>query len=303
MERNLLNELKYQYKYGGSTIKLIFINIIIFLIINIISVFLSLIMNNESIFIDFFKHHISGLHTNLIDFIKHPWGLFISIFSHYDLMHLLFNMIFLYFSGKIFEQIFNSRRLIITYIIGGLTGGILEVIAHNIFPKLQIFNYPLIVGASGSIMAIFIATAFYRPNLKLNLFGVLPVRIILLAGIFITFDLLALGKEDGTAHFAHLGGAIIGWISIKNINKPNNIINLSDNFWNKFIKLFKNRNTRLKIHKKHSKNKRFKTDEEYNLDNKNRQDKIDKILDKISKSGYESLSKKEKDYLFKQSNQ
>ena len=302
MERNLLNELKYQYKNGGSTIKLIFINVSIFLIINIINVFFSLVMNNESVFIDFFTYHISGLHTNLIDFIKHPWGLFISIFSHYDFMHLLFNMIFLYFSGKIFEQIFNSRRLILIYIIGGLTGGIFEVIAHTIFPKLQIFN-DIIVGASGSIMAIFIATAFYRPNLKLNLFGILPVRIILLAGIFITFDLLALGKEDGTAHFAHLGGSIIGLISIKNINKPNNLINLSDNFWNRFIKLFKNRNTKLKIHKKNSNNKRFKTDEEYNLDNKNRQDKIDKILDKISKSGYESLSKKEKDYLFKQSNQ
>ena len=190
--------------------------------------------------------------------------------------------------------------MILIYIIGGLTGGIFEIIAHTIFPKLQIFN-DIIVGASGSIMAIFIATAFYRPNLKLNLFGILPVRIILLAGIFITFDLLALGKEDGTAHFAHLGGSIIGLISIKNINKPNNLINLSDNFWNRFIKLFKNRNTKLKIHKKNSNNKRFKTDEEYNLDNKNRQDKIDKILDKISKSGYESLSKKEKDYLFKQS--
>ena len=300
MEKNLLNELKYQYKNGSTTTKLIFINVSIFLIINITGVFLSLIIDNEFIFIDFLTYHVSGLHTNFIDFIKHPWGLFISIFSHYNIMHLLFNMIFLYFSGKIFEQIFNSRRLILTYIIGGLAGGILEIIAHSIFPKLQIVN-DIILGASGSIMAIFIATAFYRPNLKLNLFGVLPVRIILLAGIFITFDLLALGKEDGTAHFAHLGGAIIGLLSIKNINKPNNIINFFDNFRNRFIQFFNNKNTNLKVYKKNSKKKRFKTDEEYNVENKNRQDKIDRILDKISKSGYESLSKKEKDYLFKQS--
>lgn len=301
MERNFIDELKHQYRTGGVAIQLIFINVVVFLAIRIIDVFFGLITGTEGVFIDGYASHVVGLYTNFTSFITHPWGLFTSIFTHFSFTHLLFNMIFLYFVGRIFLQFFDSKRLVFTYILGGITGGLLEVIAHSLFPKLQIFN-DVVIGASGAIMAIFVAIAFYRPQLKVNLFGILPVRIIILAGVFILIDILALGKEDGTAHFAHLGGAIIGMISIQNISSSGNIINVSQSLWYSFLSLFAKKNSsKMKVKKGGKSNARFKTDEEYNEDSKARQEQVDKILDKISRSGYESLSKKEKDFLFNQS--
>jgi len=300
MERNFIDELKHLYRTGGVAIQLIFINVIVFLALRIIDVFFGLITGNDGVFIDGYASHVVGLHTNFMSFITHPWGLFTSIFTHYSFMHLLFNMVFLYFSGRIFLQLFNSSRLIFTYILGGVAGGLLEVIAHSLFPKLQMFD-DVVIGASGAIMAIFVAIAFYRPQMKVNLFGMLPVRIIVIAGLFILVDLLALGKEDGTAHFAHLGGAIFGMISIQNMHTSGNIINLSQKLWNTITSLFKKKPNNLKVKKGGKANARFKTDEEYNAEAKNRQEQVDRILDKISKSGYESLTKKEKDFLFNQS--
>lgn len=253
------------------------------------------------VFIDTYINPVFGLHTNFKEFITHPWTLFTSMFTHYSLLHLLFNMIFLYFAGQLFEQLFNRKRLLYTYILGGIAGGLLEVIAHGIFPKLQIFN-DIVIGASGSIMAIFIAIAFYRPSLKVNLFGILPVRIIILAGVFILIDLLALGSMDGTAHFAHLGGAILGILSIQNIQSSGNIVSRTQRFGDSILRFFsKDKSTEFKVKKGGSRMPHTKIDEEYALNAKRRQERVDKILDKISKSGYESLTKEEKNFLFNQS--
>jgi hypothetical protein len=161
------------------------------------------------------------------------------------------------------------------------------------------------VGASGSVMAIFSALAFYRPNLQINLFGLLPVRIIFVAAIFILMDLIALGVDDGKAHFAHMGGVLLGLLSIQNRHEKSNVLNifirLGDSITHFFQTIFK-RKSKLKVSQNNTRSGSFKTDEEYNLDKKQRQQKIDAILDKISKSGYESLSKAEKAFLFQQSN-
>jgi hypothetical protein len=172
------------------------------------------------------------------------------------------------------------------------------LLAHVIFPIFQA-GQTSVVGASGAVMAIFTALAFYRPNLNVLLFGLLPVRIIILALIFILIDFISLGNNDGTAHFAHLGGVLTGILSIQRIHSSGNIINQTQMFWDKLLKLF-SREKRLKV-KKGGRTAQFKTDEEYNLSAKQRQEKIDLILDKISKSGYESLTKQEKDFLFQQS--
>ena len=102
--------------------------------------------------------------------------IFTHIFIHADWGHLLFNMLFLYFSGRFFEQYFSRKKLWLTYLFGGIAGGILELLANNLFPALQGTNV-VILGASGSIMAIFTALAFYQPNLQVNLFGIFPIRI------------------------------------------------------------------------------------------------------------------------------
>jgi ATP-dependent phosphoenolpyruvate carboxykinase len=127
--------------------------------------------------------------------------------------------------------------------------------------------------------------------------------LIVLAGIFILYDLLSLNSNDGTAHFAHLGGVILGIISINGMNRSANIINVTQNMFEKIVNFFKGLfkpKNQLKT-KKGGFTGRPKTDEEFIEEAKARQTKIDRILDKISKSGYESLTKAEKDFLFHQS--
>ena len=280
--------------------KLIFINIVVFIGIRVLSIFSNLLGSSDGAFIDSYIGPFLGLHTDFMAFITHPWTLFTYMFTHFGLMHLLWNMLFLYFAGKLFEQMFSAKRLLATYILGGMLGGILEIVAHAAFEKMQLSS-DSVVGASGSIMAIFIAISFYRPNTKVHLFGLLPVRIIFLAIAFILMDFLKLGSADSTPHFAHLGGAILGVWSIQNLHASNNIVTLSQAFMNSVLKLFSKKDaTHMKV-KKGGKSVRHKSDEDYNAEKKNKQEVIDKILDKISKSGYESLTKKEKDYLFNQS--
>lgn len=301
-QETFIDNLKNQLKYGGMSIRLIFINVIVFLGIRILDVFAQLGGGIEGAFIENYLTPVFGLHTELSEFFTHPWTLFTSIFAHYDAWHLIWNMVFLYFAGRLFEQLFNQKRLLYTYVLGGILGGVLEIIAHLIFPSMQ-FSNDIVIGASGSIMAIFIAIAFYRPNLTISLFGILPVRIIILALIFIVTDLLNLDSSDGTAHFAHLGGAILGVWSIQNIQSSGNIVNQAIKLMQWFSHVFsKNDNSTFKVKKGgKSKSKRFKPDEDYNSEKKDQQIITDKILDKISKSGYESLTKKEKDFLFTQS--
>ena len=297
-ERTFIEDIKYQYQHGGMTIRLLMANTFVFLVIQVLIVFGRLLGPSTDSSVSKVLHSIFSLETSFSEFITHPWGIFTYFLAHFSFLHFLFNMIFLYFSGKMFEQLFDQKRLLITYLLGGIAGGLFELLAHIAFPLLQV-EQTNVVGASGAVMAIFTALAFYRPNLNVLLFGLLPVRIIILALIFILIDFISLGNDDGTAHFAHLGGVLVGILSIHRIHSTGNIINQTQMFWDKLLKVF-SRNKQLKV-KKGGRSAQFKTDEEYNVSAKKRQEKIDLILDKISKSGYESLTKEEKDFLFQQS--
>ncbi len=287
--RNFIEEIKYQLSHGTMTNKLIIYNVFVFAVILLLNI-LNLTINQISLTEYFFT-----LDTNLVGFIIKPWGIITSIFSHFEIWHLIFNMLFLYFSGQLFEQIFDKKRLWQTYIFGGISGGILEIAAHYLFPSFQNSDQ-VVVGASGSIMAIFTALAFHSPNIRVNLFGIFPVKIYLIAIFFLLNDLIGIDNpSDNVAHFAHLGGAIFGLISIQSMHSSNNILSVLGSFFDRIKRMI----TSGKSTK--SGKAKFKTDEEYNLEKKRRQEKTDAILDKISKSGYESLTKEEKDFLFNQS--
>jgi membrane associated rhomboid family serine protease len=287
--RNFIEEIKYQLSHGTMTNKLIIYNVFVFALILLLNI-LNLSLNQISLTEYFFT-----LDTNLVGFIIKPWGIITSIFSHFEIWHLIFNMLFLYFSGQLFEQIFDKRRLWQTYIFGGISGGMLEIAAHYLFPSFQNSDQ-VVVGASGSIMAIFTALAFHSPNIRVNLFGIFPVKIYLIAIFFLLNDLIGIADpSDNVAHFAHLGGAIFGLVSIQSMHSNNNILSVLGSFFDRIKKII----TSGKSTK--SGKAKIKTDEEYNLEKKRRQEKTDAILDKISKSGYESLTKEEKDFLFNQS--
>lgn len=303
-ERTFIDDLKHQYRHGGMTMRLLFINSGIFILIQLLQVFGRLIGGAFKLDLEIILTHIFTLNTDLSSFIVQPWGLVTSIFAHFTFFHFILNMVFLYFAGRMFESLFDQKRLLYTYILGGICGGLLEIIAHIIFPALQKESI-VIVGASGSIMAIFAALAFYRPNLIVNLFGIFPIRLIFLAGFFILADLFSLGMDDGTAHFAHIGGVILGMISVTNIHSSSNLINalqrIIGNFTSFLKRTFGSKNKMTYQKGGTTRTARFKTDEEFIVEAKERQKKIDAILDKISRSGYESLTKAEKEFLFNQS--
>jgi membrane associated rhomboid family serine protease len=282
--RNFLSELKHELLKGKMNHRLLIINVAVFIFIQIWLAIGRLGGASDDII-----YHIFTLDPNFTRLLYHPWGILTSIFSHFDFIHLLFNMVFLYFAGKIYEDIFDIKRLLITYIIGGIFGGLAEIIIQSLFFPLK--ESALVVGASGSIMAIFVAVAFHSPNMKVQLFGRFSIRLYFVALFFLIQDIIGIGKNDGIAHFAHLGGAIFGVLSVQNSSLLNRIeTGLTSLFKGKFG-----------TSKKQQPKSRFKSNEDYNQERREQQIQTDKILDKISKGGYESLTKQEKDFLFKQS--
>jgi len=287
--KNLFEELKHQLRNGTMTNRLVIINICTFLCIHL---FLAVGKITGSDGFEVFVRNIFTLDATLFGCLLKPWGFLTSIFSHFGLMHIIYNLIFLYFSGNLFERYFSGRKLLTIYLFGGLLGGLSEVISSTLFfPE----EFHIVVGASGSIMAIFAALAFYSPNTKIYLFGLLPVRLFVLALFFFAKDLIGIGSADGTAHFAHLGGALFGLLAMQNLNTEKNILEKLENF----VVVM---HTRIqKITRKKVKEKKRKTFEDINHEKKKKHDETDRILDKISKSGYDALSKEEKDFLFNQS--
>ena len=222
--KNLFEELKHQLRNGTMTNRLVIINICSFLFIHL---FLAVGKIAGSDVFEVFVRNIFTLDATLIGSLLKPWGFLTSIFSHFGLMHILYNLIFLYFSGNLFERYFSSQKLLTIYIFGGIIGGLSEVLSATfLFPE----NVHVVLGASGSIMAIFAALAFYSPNTKIYLFGLLPVRLFVLALFFFAKDLIGIGSADGTAHFAHLGGALFGLLAMQNLNTEKNILGKLENF-------------------------------------------------------------------------
>ena len=284
--RNIFQELKQTFLQGKMTHRLIIVNVAVFVLIQI---YLAIFRLGGLVSEDL-PNTLFTLDTSLTGFLYKPWGIITSIFAHFDLFHLFSNMLFLYFSGKFFEQIWSGKQLLITYILGGIFGGIAEIAVQSIFYSTE-NNGALVIGASGSIMATFIAVAFHSPQTQLLLFGKFSIRLYFLAIFFLIQDIIGIGTKDTTAHFAHIGGAIFGILSIVTTKfipakSPN-----SKGFFNQIFKSSKKKTVA----------PRFKSDEAYNQEKRTHQEKTDSILDKISKGGYESLNQSEKDFLFKQS--
>ena len=284
--RNIFQELKQTFLQGKMTHRLIIVNVAVFVLIQI---YLAIFRLGGLVSEDL-PNTLFTLDTSLTGFLYKPWGIITSIFAHFDLFHLFSNMLFLYFSGKFFEQIWSGKQLLITYILGGIFGGIAEIAVQSIFYSTE-NNGALVIGASGSIMAIFIAVAFHSPQTQLLLFGKFSIRLYFLAIFFLIQDIIGIGTKDTTAHFAHIGGAIFGILSIVTTKF---IPSKSPNSKGFFNQLFNSS-------KKKTVAPRFKSDEAYNQEKRTHQEKTDSILDKISKGGYESLNQSEKDFLFKQS--
>lgn len=280
---SFINNILYKYKNGTIVERLIYINVFAFLLMYLVNSVSFLFGYQGANFIyDWFS-----MPATFDEFITRPWSIVTYGFLHNGFLHILFNLIWLYYIGNLFIDYFTQKQLLSFYLYGTIFGGLIYFISYNYFPALINSNAAL-VGASSAVSAIFVGLATYIPHYEFNIRFIGFVKLWVLAAIFIAIDIIQLPIENTGGHLAHLGGALFGYIYVKNLNKSDFKVS------NPFTDLFKRKSNLKTVYKK-SKNKTSKS-----TPNKSNQEQIDAILDKISKSGYESLNKQEKDLLFKQ---
>ncbi len=285
----MLKELKYRFTNANALFKLIYINLGVYVFINILAT-LSYLFKSPL----FLASTYLGIPVGIKDLLFKPWTFISYMFTHIEFFHILSNLVFLYFAGQIFLQYFNAKKLYSIYILGGLAGGVSYLLAFNLFPVFANDTSSHLIGASASVLAILIAVATYVPNYKINLpiIGAFPIKYMAIA--FIVKNIISIPEGNPGGQIAHLGGALYGLLYIRQLKKGNDLSVIFYNLIDAVSSLFK---------KKHLKtvHKRTKTDDEYRAEKADRSELIDSILDKIAKSGYDSLSAKEKEYLFKNS--
>ncbi|PWG04758.1 rhomboid family intramembrane serine protease [Polaribacter aquimarinus] len=280
---SFINDIKHRYKTGNIVEKLIYINIGIFILSLLLTVIFGLYKNQSNFIGEWF-----ALEYNFSSLLTKPWSIISYGFLHAGFLHIIFNLIALYFIGNLFLEYFTQKQLLNFYLFGTFFGGVLFLLSHNYFPLFEGEKSQL-VGASAGISAIFIGIATYIPNYQLKIRFIGFVKLWHLAAIWIGLDILGLIGGNAGGHFAHLGGALFGFLYI------NQASNKEIKFLNKITSLFSKKKKPLKTVYK-SKQKKTTSNQNTTLT----QQQIDVILDKISKSGYDSLTPSEKEFLFKQ---
>lgn len=286
---SLVDDIKYRYKRLGFVGKLITINSAIFIGLYLI----------EYLFKSNLISRWLYLPKAFGDFFLQPWSIITYSFLHGNLLHLAFNMIALYYIGRIFLSIYTTKRFLNVYFLGAIVGGFFFLLSYNIFPTFIERTSPL-VGASAAIMAILIFISTIRANMMIQIFT-FKLELWKFGAFFVILDLIRIPMNDGAnagGFISHLGGALLGYVYAKRLQKGSDIGSGFEKLMDSFVSYFTpKKKSPLKTVYKNKTKKRSTNSAVPSPTEKQR--KIDGILDKISKSGYESLTKEEKDFLFK----
>lgn len=292
-----LEALKQFFLKKAAFPRLILINVIVFALGYLVHLVLWLFKMDEVGNLSFMARWFA-VPSSITTLLTKPWTVITYMFLHEGFFHLFFNMITLYFGGTIFLMYLNNKQLLWNYLLGGLSGALFYIAAFNFFPVfLEANPFAIALGASASVLAVLIAIATYVPQLTVNLFFIGPVRLKYIAIFFIVIDIFSIQGDNPGGHIAHLGGAAWGFAYALLLRSGTDLLALKRRP-HRMKKMKVNKNTSYRQHN----NGRPLTDDEYNQKKQAEQQVIDGILDKISKSGYSSLSEKEKAILFKNSN-
>lgn len=284
------DEIKESFSEGSALTRLIYINLGVFLVFRILNVFFFL-SGTPFPFMDWL-----ALPADFGLLASRPWTLITYMFLHFEFLHILFNLLWLYWMGQIFLTYFDQGKLITIYLLGGISGGLFYVAGYNLFPVFSnMVSDSRLLGASASIIAIVTALAVHAPNHTLHLMFIGPVKMKYIALISVLMYVIGISSTNAGGNLAHLGGAFWGVIYVLQLRRgidPGKSVN------GLFSSLKKTFSPKPKVKVKVSYRKPA-DDIEYNRQKNQDQKRMNEILEKISKSGYDSLSKEEKEILFR----
>lgn len=288
------DDMKGTFRKGNNLFRLIYINLALFIIITIIGVIGILLVKPEMIYETIrFLSVPSSLHTLIV----RPWTIITYMFTHQELLHIAVNLLWLYWFGNIFLEYLDQKKLVAVYLLGGITGAFTYVIAYNVFPAFSGIagNSIPLLGASASVMAIVVAIAVYVPDYTVYLFllGRVKIKYIALV-IFILTSVMDFSVNSG-GKLAHIGGALFGYLYTISYRQGYDIGKGINKIIDFIVTIFKPAKKLKVTYKKPV------DDYAYNKTKNEHQSQLNKILDKISKGGYDSLTKEEKELLFKES--
>ncbi len=290
----LIDDLKFKLAQNNAVIKLIALNTIVYLVFALAHVFFWLFQANDVISA---VEKLFVLYASPSNFITQPWGIITYMFLHSGFFHVLFNMLWLYWLGLLLHEYLGNIRVYQVYFLGGIFGGLLYMFAYNVFPVFSSdLNTSFALGASAGVLAIVAAAATLLPTYTVMLFGVFSVQLRYIAIFSVLVDLLNIPSSNAGGRIAHLGGALAGFLFIKYLYTNNTFTNFIHSVSSFFKNIFKQKPT-LTVHHKSD----FKVKQQPVNTSKPNQADVDAILEKISKSGYESLTAKEKELLFRAS--
>ena len=278
---NIIEKIQYRFKSANIVEQIIYINAAVFILTYAINAIAFLMNFSEDLIFDWFS-----LPANFQSFILKPWSLISYGFLHGGFIHILFNLILLFYFGNLFLDFFSKKQFLNYYFLGIIVGGGVFILSYSYLPGLK-NEQTYLVGASAGVTAILVGLATKVPNYAMHFRFIGAIKLWYIAVGFIILDIvrIPLGVNTG-GYLAHLGGALIGFILTTQFQNSKSSPSL-------FSTLFKSKkqNPLKTVYKKSKPIANLQND-------KNKQRKIDSILDKISKSGYETLTKEEKDFLF-----
>lgn len=296
------DEIKNRYNAASLLLRFIYINVAVFVVLRLVGLVSFLGTGSPNSLLQWVE-----LPSHLPTLVRRPWTVITYMFSHYSFFHILFNMLWLYWLGRIFLEFFMPRQLGGLYVLGGLGGAALYVAAYNLLPTLDA-THSLMLGASASVMAIVIAVSVYRPDYQINLLfiGGISLKWVAIATVFI--DLIGIEGSNMGGHIAHLGGMLVGlWFGLS-IKRGHDITSWINRCIDAVVSLFgrtshepwhpitgkKSKTSNSQNNTSSHSTKNAKSDKSESLN----EERLDEILGKLKRSGYGALSEEEKEFLF-----
>jgi membrane associated rhomboid family serine protease len=290
---SIKTDLYRSFKNGGALTRLIYINLGVYLLVNLVIVICRLAQINDSFITSLF-----ALPASVGNLAFHPWTLVSYMFYHESFLHVLFNILTLYWFGKLFLLYFNQKQLVGLYLLGGLVGGLFYMLIFNLFPYFHgMVNDGLLIGASASALAIIMGIAAYVPTMQIHLFLIGKIQIRYLAAVIFFLSLFSVVGDNPAGNLAHLGGLGFGYLFAMMMKKGKDLTKGLNSMIDFFVDLF-TRKPKMKV----TKGNHPLTDQEWNYQKNQATQELDTILEKIKRAGYESLTAEEKKKLFEQSN-